>query len=117
MIANRHQQGIGSSFAKGKNNPGSGKPNNYICTHCGETGHSKLRYYELIGYLEWWDFFEETGKAAMATSGASVPTQEETFVVTHFGSPYKRKGEKQKKSKCSSEKRMPERPENGQKLV
>ena len=27
-----------------------------MCTHCGETGHTKLRCYELIGYPEWWDF-------------------------------------------------------------
>ena len=33
---------------------GKGK-SEYICTHCGETGHTKLRCYELIGYPEWWD--------------------------------------------------------------
>ena len=27
----------------------------YVCTHCGETGHTKLKCYELIGYPEWWD--------------------------------------------------------------
>ena len=81
MITNRHQRGTGSSFAKGKHSPGSGKPNNYVCTHCGETGHSKLRCYELIGYPEGWDFSKNprkniTGKAAMATSGANIPTQQ-----------------------------------------
>jgi len=25
----------------------------YICTHCGEIGHTKLKYYELIRYPEW----------------------------------------------------------------
>jgi len=27
----------------------------YVCTHCGETGHTKLKCNELIGYPEWWD--------------------------------------------------------------
>jgi len=27
----------------------------YICTHCGKTGHAKLWCYELIRYPEWWD--------------------------------------------------------------
>jgi hypothetical protein len=27
----------------------------YVCTHCGETGHTKMKCYELIGYPEWWD--------------------------------------------------------------
>ena len=22
----------------------------YVCTHCGETGHTKMKCYELIGY-------------------------------------------------------------------
>ena len=26
-----------------------------MCTHCGETRHTKSHCYELIGYLEWWD--------------------------------------------------------------
>ncbi|XP_068638542.1 uncharacterized protein [Aristolochia californica] len=33
---------------------GTTKPER-ICTHYGETGHTKSRYYELIGYPEWWD--------------------------------------------------------------
>jgi hypothetical protein len=27
----------------------------YVCTHCGETGHTKMKCYELIRYPEWWD--------------------------------------------------------------
>ncbi|XP_039685419.1 uncharacterized protein [Medicago truncatula] len=27
----------------------------YKCTHCDQTGHSKDRCYELVGYPEWWD--------------------------------------------------------------
>lgn len=33
---------------------GAGKSER-VCTHCGETGHTKSRCYELIGYPEWWD--------------------------------------------------------------
>ncbi|XP_068650626.1 uncharacterized protein [Aristolochia californica] len=33
---------------------GTTKPER-ICTHCGETGHTKEQCYELIGYPEWWD--------------------------------------------------------------
>ncbi|TYH37314.1 hypothetical protein ES332_D12G031500v1 [Gossypium tomentosum] len=38
------------------------KGNNYICTHCGEEGHSKQRCYEIIGYPEWWDFTKKPRK-------------------------------------------------------
>lgn len=27
----------------------------YKCTHCDQTGHTKDRCYELVGYPEWWD--------------------------------------------------------------
>uniref|UniRef100_A0A7N2L5L8 Uncharacterized protein n=1 Tax=Quercus lobata TaxID=97700 RepID=A0A7N2L5L8_QUELO len=33
---------------------GAAKPER-LCTHCGETGHTKARYYDLIGYPDWWD--------------------------------------------------------------
>lgn len=87
MIANRNQRGTGYNSSKGKNSQGSGKQNNYVCTHCGESGHSKLRCYELIGYPEWWDFSKKprkniTGKAALAISGESLPVQEETLMPT-----------------------------------
>jgi len=79
MITHRNQRGTCTSSTKGKNN--------YVCTHCGETGHSKQRCYELIGYPEWWDFSKKprktiVGKAAMATSGASSSTQEGTSIPT-----------------------------------
>ncbi|KAJ6950881.1 hypothetical protein NC651_004534 [Populus alba x Populus x berolinensis] len=43
--------------------------------------------HKLIGYLEWWDFSKQprkniTGKAAMATTGVSVPTLEIRTLVT-----------------------------------
>ncbi|XP_062105672.1 uncharacterized protein LOC133817231 [Humulus lupulus] len=25
------------------------------CTHCNQTGHTKNRFFELIGYPDWWD--------------------------------------------------------------
>jgi hypothetical protein len=87
MIANRNQRGIGSSSAKRKNSQGSGKPNNYVCTHCGESSHSKLCCYKLIAYPEWWDFSKKprkniTKKAAMAKSGESLLIQEGTSMPT-----------------------------------
>ncbi|RVW80019.1 hypothetical protein CK203_055832 [Vitis vinifera] len=27
----------------------------FKCTHCNKTGHTKSRYFELVGYLDWWD--------------------------------------------------------------
>ena len=36
-------------------NQSVGKPER-LCTHCGETGHTKSRCYDIIGYPEWWDF-------------------------------------------------------------
>ena len=52
-----HNHSIGShnhSYEKGVARP------ECMCTHCGEIGHTKLHCYELIGYLEWWDFFQST---------------------------------------------------------
>ena len=37
-----------------KNSNHSDKPT-YKCTHCNQTGHSKSRCFELIGYPDWWD--------------------------------------------------------------
>ncbi|KAL5803347.1 hypothetical protein ACOSQ4_031652 [Xanthoceras sorbifolium] len=39
------------SFDIGNKNSNSTR----YCTHCGDTGHTKSRCYDLIGYLEWWD--------------------------------------------------------------
>lgn len=54
----RHSSSPGFFNSSSKN----GKPQTHdkngglICTHYGETGHSKQRCYKIIGYLEWWDF-------------------------------------------------------------
>jgi hypothetical protein len=48
-----------------------------MCTHCGETGHTKLRCYELIGYLKWWDFSKAPRKRNLKTNPhASVAVAE-----------------------------------------
>uniref|UniRef100_A0A2C9W5T7 Retrotransposon gag domain-containing protein n=1 Tax=Manihot esculenta TaxID=3983 RepID=A0A2C9W5T7_MANES len=52
MVAKRTQQGPSSGSTKTQ----SVKSNNFVCSYCGEIGHSKQRYYEIIGYPEWWDF-------------------------------------------------------------
>ncbi|KAJ8761403.1 hypothetical protein K2173_001534 [Erythroxylum novogranatense] len=56
------------------------KTNNFICSHCGETGHSKQQCYKIIGYLDWWDFSKKlrkniNGKATMfdiSTANGSI---------------------------------------------
>ena len=32
-----------------------GDKSSYKCTHCNQTGRTKIRGYELVGYPEWWD--------------------------------------------------------------
>ena len=39
------------NFDIGNKHSGSSR----YCTHCGDTGHTKSRCYDLIGYPEWWD--------------------------------------------------------------
>ena len=40
----------------------TGKANGLICTHCGESSHSKQRYYGIIGYPDLWNFIKKTQK-------------------------------------------------------
>jgi hypothetical protein len=69
-----HNQSIGSqnrSYEIGVARP------ERMCTHCGETGHTKLRCYELIGYLKWWDFSKAPRKRNLKTNPhASVAVAE-----------------------------------------
>ena len=59
-----------------------------VCTHCGEKGHLQQRCYEIIGYLEWWDFSKKprkkiAGKAMMTSSEENQPLP--TTNVAHPG--------------------------------
>ncbi|KAG6763432.1 hypothetical protein POTOM_030847 [Populus tomentosa] len=57
-----------------------------ICTHCGETGHTKLRCYELIGYPEWWDFSKAPRKRNLkANPHVSIAVAEPNHM---FGNKY-----------------------------
>jgi hypothetical protein len=47
---------------KNRNNSSIGKYTSLVCGHCGESGHSKQRCYEIIGYPEWWDFSKKPRK-------------------------------------------------------
>ena len=43
-------------MTRNRQRPGKGTDKSaYNCTHCDQTGHSKDRCYELVGYPEWWD--------------------------------------------------------------
>jgi hypothetical protein len=43
-------------MTQNRQRPGKGTDkSSYKCTHCYQTGHSKDRCYELVGYPEWWD--------------------------------------------------------------
>ena len=30
-----------------------------MCSHCYEIGYSKQKCYEIVGYLDWWDFIKK----------------------------------------------------------
>ena len=71
---NPTRQGLAPGTFKNKNHTATGKYAGLICGHCGESGHSKQRCYELIGYPTWWDFSKKprkkfAGKAMMTTTG------------------------------------------------
>ncbi|KAB5511940.1 hypothetical protein DKX38_028968 [Salix brachista] len=61
------------NFDSGSKHPGSTK----YCTHCGDTGHTKIRCYELIGYPEWWDPSKAPQKGKRST-GSVVPFNRST---------------------------------------
>ncbi|KAA8517308.1 hypothetical protein F0562_017601 [Nyssa sinensis] len=72
MLANQTRQGPSLGSSKTRNNQPPAKFSGLVCSHCGETGHSKQRCYEIIGYPEWWDFTKKPRKKiagkAMVTS-------------------------------------------------
>jgi len=62
MLANQTRQGLSLGSSKTRNNQPPGKSSGFMCSYCGETGHSKQRCYEIIGYPEWWDFTKKPRK-------------------------------------------------------
>ncbi|KAK2976800.1 hypothetical protein RJ640_015795 [Escallonia rubra] len=87
MLANQSLQGSSSGSTKNRNNQSTGRPNNFVCSHCGETSHSKQQCYEIIGYPGWWDFSKKPRKKvarkATVTSTEEVqPNVEENSQVT-----------------------------------
>ena len=59
------------------------KKNTFVCTHCGEEGHSKQRCYEIVGYPEWWDFSKRPRRKVGQASMATTKTEEATSVAAH----------------------------------
>ena len=86
MISNRTRQGPSSSPLKNRHNPATRKSGGIVCTHCGESNHSKQRCYEIIGYPDWWDFTKKPQKniGAMLTSTEGKQVQP-TANVVHLG--------------------------------
>ena len=56
-----------------------GDKSSYKCTHCDQTGHTKSRCYELVGYPEWWDHSCDSRKqnSKKASTAAIVETKTE----------------------------------------
>ena len=56
-----------------------GDKSSYKCTHCDQTGHTKSRCYELVGYPEWWDHSRDSWKqnSKKASTAAIVETKTE----------------------------------------
>ena len=56
-----------------------GDKSSYKCTHCDQTGHTKSRCYELMGYSEWWDHRRDSRKknSKKASTAAIVETKTE----------------------------------------
>ena len=72
MLANQTRQGPSLGSSKTRNNQPPSKSSGFVCSHCGKTGHSKQRCYEIISYPEWWDFTKiprkKIAEKAMVTS-------------------------------------------------
>ena len=56
-----------------------GDKSSYKCTHCDQTGETKSRCYELVGYPEWWDHSRDSWKknSKKASTPAIVETKTE----------------------------------------
>ena len=47
----------------------------YKCTHCDQTGHTKERCYELVGYPEWWDHNCDSKKRGIGRNTTAALTE------------------------------------------
>ena len=56
-----------------------GNKSSYKCTHCNQTGHTKSRCYELVGYPKLWDHSRDSRKknSKKASTAAIVETKTE----------------------------------------
>ena len=56
-----------------------GDKSSYKCTDCDQTGHTKSRCYEVVGYPEWWDHSRDSRKknSKKASIAAIVETKTE----------------------------------------
>ena len=56
-----------------------GDKSTYKCTHCDQTGHTKIQCYELVGYLEMWDHSCDSRKknSKKASTATIVETKTE----------------------------------------
>ena len=59
-----------------------GDKSSYKCTHCDQTGHIKSRFYELVGYPEWWDHScdsrKQNSKKASTTAIVETKTEDDS---------------------------------------
>ena len=74
-----------------KHSNSSDKPT-YKCTHCNQTGHSKSRCFELIGYPDWWDPTRHqnskrpsTAVVAQIKEDDAPPTSSALVTITNSG--------------------------------
>lgn len=67
---------------KSKTNNGAAK-SAYKCTHCNQSGHTRERCYELVGYPDWWDHNRaprrrNTKKTSPTIAAVETNTKDET---------------------------------------
>ncbi|KAL2461978.1 cysteine-rich RLK (RECEPTOR-like protein kinase) 8 [Abeliophyllum distichum] len=77
-----------------QNNSNNPNKQTYKCTHCNQTGHSKSRYFELIGYPDWWDPTRHQNSrrlsiAAIAQTKEEKDTTSPSALVTTTNTPSK----------------------------
>ncbi|PON38313.1 hypothetical protein TorRG33x02_345390 [Trema orientale] len=48
----------------------------YKCTHCNQTGHTKGRCFELVGYPEWWDHSHSKKKGPSTAAIANTTAKD-----------------------------------------